>query len=172
MATILRELYPPETQYRAATAFPQLLRTDGTNAPVSWLAYDAAITEYAFWELGALNYGASTPNVTVDIIWSAASATSGAVVWEASIMAGTPETDALNWETEAFGTAVSVTDTHLGTTAKRLMRATITLSGAALDAMASGDELILRIGRVGGNAADTMAGDAYLKKVLLSWSDT
>ncbi|MEV0237566.1 hypothetical protein [Nonomuraea sp. NPDC050786] len=172
MGNVYRELYPPEAQYRAATAFPQLLRVDGTNAPVTWLSYDASATEYAFWELGAVSYGASAPSVTVDMVWAAATATSGVVRWEASLIAATPETDTTSWEAEGFGTAVTVDDTHLGTTAKRLMRASLTLSSGALDSMASGDELILRVGRIGGNAADTLAGDALLKKVLLTWSDS
>lgn len=172
MADVPRELYPPEAQQRSATAFPQFLRVDGTNAPVTWLAYDAAATEYAFWELGALNYGVSSPDVSVDIVWAAASATSGAVVWEVALLAGTPETDSGSWEGESFGTAATVTDSHLGTNAKRLMRATLTLTGAGLDSVAAGDELIIRVGRIGGNGSDTMAGDAYLKKVALTWSDT
>lgn len=171
MADVFRELYPPEAQSGNST-FPQYLRNQGTNSPVTWLAYDAGGTEYAYWELGALNYGASLPDVIVEITWAAATATSGVVRWEASILAATPETDTTSYEAESFGTAVTVDDTHLGTTAKRLMVATATLTGGALDSMADGDELVFRLGRIGGNAADTMAGDALLKKVLLTWSDT
>lgn len=172
MADILRELYPPEAQYRTGTAFPQFLREDGTNAPATWLSYDAGTTEYAYWELGALNYGASSPAISVDITWSAASATSGVVRWGVSLLAATPETDTGAWTAEAFGTEVTVDDTHLGTTAKRLMIATASLTSGALDAVASGDELILRVGRIGGHANDTMAGDALFKKVLLTWANT
>lgn len=172
MADILRELYPPEAQYRTGTAFPQFLREDGTNAPVTWLAYDAAATEYAYWELGALNYGGSSPAITVDITWGAASATSGVCRWGVSLLAVTPETDTGALTSEAFGTEVVVDDTHLGTSAKRLMLATLSLTSGALDSVVNKDELVLRVGRIGGHANDTMAGDALFKKVLLTWADS
>lgn len=172
MADILRELYPPEAQYRTGTTFPQFLREDGTNAPVTWLAYDAGTVEYAFWELGALNYGASSPAISVAITWGATSATSGVVRWGVSLLAATPETDTGAWTSEAFGTEITVDDTHLGTSAKRLMVATLSLTSTALDGVANGDELILRVGRIGTHANDSLVGDALFKKVLLTWANT
>jgi hypothetical protein len=166
MATVPREFHPDEAKFGSA-AFPQFIKNNGTNGPVSWLAYDAATTETAFWEFTALSYGSG--NLTLDIIWGAATATSGVVRWEAAIAAITPETDSQDPETKAFATALTVDDTHLGTTAKRLMRATITISN--LDSLAANDEVWLRIARIGGNAADTLAGDAWLHRAILSYSD-
>ena len=54
MATVYHQLLPEEAQF-LATAFPQYLRTLGTNFPVPGLAYDAAADEAAFWKLAALN---------------------------------------------------------------------------------------------------------------------
>lgn len=171
MANMSRELYPAEAQYGGT--FPQFSRALGTVGPVTWLAYDATAVESAFWELGAINYGASLPSVTVDIIWGAATATSGVVVWDVQLAAITPETDTASVEAKAYGTTVSVSDTHLGTTARRLMRATLSLTTTAqLDNMANGDQLWVKITRNGASASDTLAGDALLHSGLVTWSDT
>lgn len=167
MATVPRELHPDEAKFGSA-AFPQLLKNNGSNGPVSWLAYDAAATETAYWELTAFSYGSGS--LTLDIVWGAATATSGVVRWEAAVAAIRPETASQDPETKAYATASTVDDTHLGGTAKRLMRATITIS--AVDGLAANDEMWLRIARIGGNAADTLAGDAWLHRAILSYSDT
>ncbi|MFI6886770.1 hypothetical protein [Streptosporangium canum] len=169
MANVLRELLPQASSF-PPTGFAQYIRNQGTAGPVTWLAYDAAATESAFWELGATVYGSGP--ITVDVVWGAATATSGVVRWEAQLAAITPETDTVSAEAKTFATAAAVDDTHLGTTAKRLMRATLTLSAGSLDTMASGDELWVKVSRLGGHANDTLAGDALLHKVLLTWSDT
>lgn len=167
MATVPRGLHPDEAKFGSA-AFPQFIKNNGTNGPVSWLAYDAASTETAYWEFTALSYGSG--NLTLDIIWGAATATSGVVRWEAAIAAITPETDSQDPETKAYATALTVDDTHLGTTAHRLMRATITISN--LDSLAANDEVWVKISRLGGHANDTLTGDAWLHRAILSYSDT
>lgn len=167
MATVRQRFAPEEAQY-LASGFPQFLKNNGSNGPVSWLAYDAAGTETAFWQLEALAYGSG--NLTLDLIWAAASATSGVVRWEAAIAAITPETDSQDPETKAFATAHALDDTHLGTTAKRLHKATITISN--LDSLANLDVVFLKVARLGGHANDTLAGDAWLHKAWLSYSDS
>lgn len=170
MADVKRELYPAEAQYMGS-AFPQFARALGTAGPVTWLAYDAGGTESAYWELGAIDYAAADSPVTLDVVWGAATATSGVVMWEVAIAAMTPETDSTSAEAKTYGTAVTGTDTHLGTTAKRLMRATLVLdSSAELNSMANGDQLWVRISRLGANGSDTMAGDALLHSALVTWS--
>jgi hypothetical protein len=71
----------------------------------------------------------------------------------------TPDTDTQDVETDALPTVTQVTDTHLGTVGQRLHRASITLTGAALDTLATGDHVVLRVARVSADAADTMTGD-------------
>ena len=171
MADVLYDLRPASALFQTSS-FPQYLKNAGTNGPVEWLAYDAAATESAYWELEAFGYPGSAPDVSVAIVWGAATATSGVVRWEVALAAITPETDTQDPETKSYGTAVTVDDTHLGTTAKRLMRATVTLSGASLNSLAGEDEVWVRVSRIGGNAADTLTGDAWLKKVRLSYSDS
>jgi hypothetical protein len=165
MADVYVELHPEEAQF-LASSFPAYIKNHGSNFPVSWLAYDAAATETAYWDLTAFAFGDT--DITCHLIWGAASATSGVVRWEVAVAAITPETDTQDVETKAFATAHTVDDTHLGTTAKRLMQAAVTITN--IDSLAAGDELWLKVARIGGNAADTMTGDAWLRKVRLTYT--
>ena len=167
MATVYRELHPESAQFQTST-FPQLVKVAGTNFPVSSLAYDAAADEAAFWKLRALNYGSG--NLTLDIDWYADTASTNVVRWGAAIAAITPETDTQDVETKSFATENTVDDTHLGTTGQRVHRATITISN--LDSIAAGDDVWVRIRRIGSNGSDTMTGDAMLLMATLSYSDT
>ncbi|MFD8556616.1 hypothetical protein ACFV1N_04895 [Streptosporangium canum] len=167
MATVRQYLSPEEAQF-LGSAFPMFDKVNGTNFPVSRLLFDAAATETAYWKFEPLAYGAG--NITCDLIWYAVNATTGVVRWEVALAVITPESDSQDIETKALATAHTVDDTHLGTTSKRLHRATVTISN--LDSIAAGDEVWLKVSRVGGNAADTMANDAALSSVRLSYSDT
>lgn len=167
MATVYRELLPEEAVF-AASAFPQFDRAAGTNFPVTGLKFDAAATETAYWKVAAFNYGSGNP--TLDIIWYADTASSGVVRWEAAIAAITPIADTQDVETKAFATALTIDDTHLGTTGQRLHRASIIISN--LDSLAVLDVVWVRVSRLGGHANDTMAGDAILAIAWLSYSDT
>ncbi len=166
MATVYTELLPEGAQYLAAN-FPAYVKTNGTNFPVTALAFDAAATETAYWRMRAANYGGG--NLVAEIEWYADSASSGDVVWEASIAAITPETDTQDIETKAFATAQTVTDSHLGTTGQREHRALLTISN--LDSLADKDDLTLKFSRLGASGSDTMTGDALLVRVVLTWSD-
>lgn len=152
----------------ASAAFPQPLSKDGTNFPVEYLAYDASTEEAAYWSF-KLPTG-YTGDITVKIVWNAASATSGDVKWGASLAAYTPDTDTGSWEAKAFAAETTVTDTQLGTTAARLMTCSIVITGASLDSAAVGDICILKIARKAADGADTMTGDANLaEQIELSW---
>ena len=132
-------------------------------------AFDASTDEAAFWRLPVAGY--TSGNLTIDIEWNSwGSQTTGTVVWEAQLAAYTPETDTGAIESKALGTLNYVQDTHLGTTATRLMRCTITLSN--LDSLADGDAVWLRIARdaTGTNATDSMTGDAGFAGAWVTYS--
>jgi hypothetical protein len=167
MATVKHFLAPEEAQF-LASAFPALSKVNGTNFPVSGLAFDAGADEAAFWKLRANNYGSG--NLTLALEWYADTASSGDVVWGAAIAAITPDTDTQDVETDGLATENTVTDSHLGTTGQRVHRASITISN--LDSIAADDEVFLRIRRIGTNGSDTMTGDAILLSAQLSYSDT
>lgn len=168
MSIIKQSLWPEDAQF-LASSFPAYDKVSGTNSPVPRLLYDAAATENAFWRWEALDYG--TGDITVQLIWYATNATTGVVRWEAAMAAITPETDSQDAETDGVATAITVDDTHLGTTSKRLHTATAVITGASLDSVAAGDHCVLKVSRIGGNAADTMANDAALVEVRISYSD-
>lgn len=142
---------------------------DGTNYPVPVLAFDQSTQESAFFYFVASDYG--TGDITVDIDWYAPGVTSGDVGFVAQIAAITPNTDEQDVETKAFATGASVTDSHLGTVAKRPHRCSITISGASLDGVQSGDRVVIKLYRdvaVGSN----IAADVLVENIAVSYSDT
>jgi hypothetical protein len=148
--------------------FPEV-KVAGSNVASMSLAFDAAADEEAQWQVGyAPTYGSG--NVTVKVRWYGDTATSGNVVWAAAIACLTPETDSTDIETNAWGTAATATDGHLGTTAHRVMEASVTVT--SLDSITTGDMLWIRVYRDANNASDTMAGDAQVVEVLVEYSDT
>lgn len=140
---------------------------DGTNFPIPVLAFDTATEEQAYWTWRALAYGSG--NLTIGLDWYAATASSGVVRWGAQIAVITPNTDDQDIETKVFDTAVETNDTHLGTTNKRLHRLQFTLSD--IDGLAIDDWVALKIYRDVTDAADTMAGDALLAMLDVSYAD-
>lgn len=173
MGTVYHSFRPLEGLQadEANNPFPQPNGIGGVSGNIFYqvYGYDDAITETAYWGFRAVGYGSG--NLTVDIFWVADTATSGNVVWGAAIAAVTPDVDSGSLQSKAFATEATVTDTHLGTNARRLHKATITIS--SLDSLAADDEVFLRIRRLGGDASDTMVGDALLaEEITLSYSDT
>lgn len=167
MATTYQVL-PVVAAETRSTGFPGLSRVDGTTIPVNAYAFDAAATETVFFRTTAARYGSG--NVTVWLDWYADSASSGVVRWQVQIAAITPDSDTQDIETDGLATATTVDDTHLGTTGQRLHRAIATVTN--LDSLAADDNLVIAVARIGGNAADTMTGDALLVTVTLTYSDT
>ena len=169
MATVRQWLAPEEAQF-LATNFPAYSKINGTNFPVSGLAYDATTDEAAFWKFPAVSYGSG--NITLTILWYADTASSGNVSWEAQIACITPNTDSQDVETDGLATLNHVGDAHIGTTGQRVHSCDITLSN--LYSIAALDLCFLRVARDanGTNNTDDMAGDAILLGVLMSYSDT
>jgi len=167
MATVTQQLDPTAATF-LTSAFPQMVR-NGTNFPVSALAYDAATDEAAFWVVRAVSYGVSNPNVTITIDWYADTATSGVVVWEIQLAAITPDTDSGDVEAKALATLQTVSDTHLGTTGQRLHRCSVAMTN--LDSLSADDDLWIRVARDANNAADTLTGDAHLVLATVAYPD-
>ena len=167
MATVIQQL-PARSAIPASTNGAQHKLVDGTNFPVASLAYDAATSETAYWQFGAISYGSG--NITAKVAWYADTATSGGVVWGLSLAAITPDADTQDIETKAFATEVTQVDTHLGTTGQRLHEVNVTIN--QLDSIATGDYVTLRVARKTADASDDMTGDAQLIQIVLSYSDT
>lgn len=168
MATIKQHFEPEAFQFRSGTAFPQYVKAEGTNAPVTGLAYDASTEESAFFRTRATSYGTGSWTFIID--WYADTATSGGVTWGVSIAALTSNTDTQDVETKAFATETTVNDTHLGTTGQRPHSVTMTVSN--LDSVAADDEVYIKVSRKPADASDTMTGNAILTMLDVSYSDT
>jgi hypothetical protein len=167
MATVYQVFDAAQGEPRT-TAFPQLVKANGSNIPVTGYAFDASTEEAVFMDWRAVSYGSG--NLTVDIDWYADTASTGNIIWGAAIAAITPDSDSQDVETDSLATANTVTDSHLGTTGQRLHRCSITVSN--LDSLAAGDDVRMRIYRDADDGSDTMTGDAILTRVTVSYSDT
>lgn len=167
MATVT-QVFEARNGEPRSTAFAPLVKANGTEIPVTGLAFDAAADLAVFFRLRAARYGSG--NVTVAIDWYADTATTGDVVWGAQLAAITADADTQDIETDSLATAATVTDSHLGTTGQRLHRASITIT--SLDSLAADDDVAIRVFRDADNAADTMAGNAIATRVTVSYSDT
>lgn len=166
MATVTIQLLP-ESAAMVGTVFPSYTVKQGTSFPVTGLYYDDSLDEQALWKFRAANYGSG--NLTLDIEWYAVTATAGNVDFSAQIAAITPDTDSQDVETKAFAAANTVTDSHLGTTARRIQRATIAVSN--IDSLASDDLVFVLLERTGSSGTDTLVGDIVVTNATLSYSD-
>lgn len=132
------------------------------NHPI--LAFDGTTAWSAFFttEMPA-NYGGG--GVTVRIWWSAASATTGAVVWGVSM----EDMSATDLDSDSFATQVVAGATTTNATSGVLSVTSVALtSGAQMDNTAAGDAFRLRVERLPANAGDTMAGNAEIMLIDIS----
>lgn len=121
-------------------------------------AFDAATAESLdFEDVMDRRYTAGA-SVTVTVIWTSDTATTGNVVW--SLQAERHNT-AQDLDVDGFAAAVTVTSAAPAT-AGAPVYATVTLTNAQLDGVAAGEHFRLRVTRAAADAGDTMAGDAHL----------
>jgi hypothetical protein len=100
-----------------------------------------------------------TSGVIIRLYWMGATAVTGNVMWSVSIERMNTDQD-----TDSFDTAGTGTTATNGTSGI-LTTTSITLT--AIDNMVAGDPFALQVQRIGGNAADTMVGDAQLQFVSI-----
>lgn len=156
----------PSSAILPATTFCGRTTIDGTNFPVEVLQFDAAADEEAYWSFQIQNY--TSGNLTLTVLWYADNASTGDVVFGGSISAINPNVSTQDIETDALATETTATDSHIGTTAKRLHSVLVTISN--LDGLNDMDWLTLRFRRLGTNGSDTMANDANVVGLNLSYS--
>jgi len=167
MATVRHIFEAGDAEFPTSNPATPVL-TQGTNFPVSGLAFDATTQETCYFKFPAINYGSG--NVTVSVDWYADTASANAVTFGASLACITQNTDTQDIETDAFATENTASDTHLGTTGQRLHTFDITITN--LDSITAGDSCFLRFRRAPADAGDTMTGDAIVVRVTVSYSDT
>lgn len=127
------------------------------------LAFDAAADEVAVFS-GVLpdHYGAGGINVV--LMWRAASATSGDVVWTVAVER--QDDEGLDTDADSFATAVSATATAPGTSGM-LQYTTVALSNSQIDGLLKNERYRLKVTRDADNGSDTMTGDAELVHVYI-----
>lgn len=139
---------------------PARIDNGETNAR---LLFDASTDQSATWQfVMPQDYGSA---LKIRLVYSLASATSGNVIWNVSVMAVTPG-DSADINTESYDTTNASTEAVPGT-AGYLDTASITLSNA--DSAAAGDFVKIKIARDADNGSDTASGDVELVGILLEW---
>lgn len=127
------------------------------------LDFDDTSAESAVFT-GILPSDYSGAGITVYLYWAATSATSGNVMWQASV----ESCAAQDTDSDGFATAQAFAAAAANGTSGVLTKSSLNISnGANMDSLAAGDMFRLKITRDAANGSDTMTGDAELMRVLL-----
>lgn len=135
--------------------------TIDTRNAIAVLDFDASTDESMVF-VGVIPEGATlTGGVAIYIHWMATSATSGAVIWEASIERSNTDLDSDSFDTVAFASGTA------SGTSGIITKTTITTTN--IDSVVAGDLFRLKISRDadGTNGTDDMTGDAEIVAVEL-----
>ncbi len=107
------------------------------------------------------DYSANT--ITIDVYWVAATATTGNVVWSLAV-----ERSNTDMDSDSFNTARTVTDAT-NATSGIAERAEVTFTQAQADGLTAQDEFRVRLRRDAADAADTLVGDAQVRKLVFRY---
>lgn len=148
----------------------------GEGQPLPYQAGSAVLVQgYMFADaaVGALQLAIQVPSDyasggTITVPWFGQVDTTGDVEWGVSYKAVTPNTDTGDMEGLAWAAETVGVDSHLGTTATRPHAIDITPS--ALDSMAAGDRLFIRIRRNGTSGDDTYTDDVVLGDPIFTYT--
>ncbi len=150
---------------------PALTVIQGTEAsPKKQLivaAFDASTDEQLTFQFRMPDDYSSSP--VVKLLWMTNTASGNSVVWGAKLAAITPADTDTPVE-HAFSTVNTTTTAGNATEARRLIETSITMTNA--DSVAAGDLVFLMITRDADNGSDTLAADAELLVVQLSYTTT
>jgi hypothetical protein len=146
--------------------FAQLTVRTGGSTPAERVpihAFDAATIEYLDFKVMLRGYGGG--GLTIDLPWSAASATSGATRWEIAIRRIAD--DAEDIDTSQTYDFNSVDDTAASASGELSYPVITFTDGADMDSWANGEIAIVRVRRNASHANDTMTGDAELWGIVI-----
>jgi hypothetical protein len=166
--TLVQEFKPEFASFPNAS-YPQFKVIDGASFPIEVLAFDQSLEELCFFKFDMIDFGSTATSVTVKFRWCADTATSGNIIWAASLAAVSPNVDSGSLFAKTFATEQTALDSHLGGQPRRFHQVELTLTN--IDSVATGDYCVLRIARKAADGNDTMAGDALLIGVDLEYSN-
>jgi hypothetical protein len=159
---------PDGSSGNAAPAISRLIGTESNPKKFLQLAsFDAATDEHLHFIFRVPADYASGGDVK--LLWMVNSASANNVVWGARIAIITPA-DADTPVEHAAAAASTTTTAGNATEARRLIETSITL--ANLDSIAAGDLAALIVYRDADNGSDTLAADAELLNVALTYTTT
>lgn len=134
---------------------------DTRNAhPVA--AFDAA-TEEALYFGGVLPRHYAGGGLTLSLHWMGATATSGNVLWGASLERLYAAGDDI--DSDSFAAEQTATGAANGTSGKLTVTTIAFTAGAQMDSIAVGEAFRLKIARKAADGSDTMTGDAQLLRI-------
>jgi len=145
---------------------PALVTRTGGSTPaervVVW-SYDAATIEYIDYKCALFGYGGG--GITVNIFWSATSATTGVTRWSVAVRrVGDDIEDIDTSQTYDY----NATDATTASASGEVAYDTVTFTdGADMDSWANGEIAIVRVRREANHANDTMTGDAELWGIVI-----
>jgi hypothetical protein len=147
-------------------ASPQIERIQGTEAnPKKHLLvarFDSAVEEFLYWSFMLAHEAAAAPTFTARAVWSSVAAiTATNVVWGARISAITPA-DVDTPIEHAQAAQQKVTSANNTTEAGREIGASIAFTNAQADGATADDLIVVAFSRVAADASDTLAEDARL----------
>lgn len=147
--------FSPIANEPPASAFATL---DFRNAhPI--LNYDASTNWSAVWTgILARNYGGG--GLSVNVIWCAATATTGNCVWNAQVER--IEDEGTDIDADSFATAQAATGAAPATSGMAQYTTIAFTAGAQMDSLAAGEMFRLKVTRDAANGSDTMAGNAQV----------
>jgi len=153
MATTRKEFFPDGAHFPTANFPAQVVLASGGNRLT--LAYDAAVDETAYWSMIAPQ--GVTGALSLKVHYCMASATTGAVYFQAQVEAITPA-DATDLDAgTSFDTANSGNGTVPATAGYEQV---ISITLTAKDNWTDGDLIRIALSRDADNASDTATGDA------------
>lgn len=146
-------VFSPTENQPPATNFATL----DTRNSITVLDFDDTTEESAIFASIMPEAASLGSGLSIRIIWTATSATTGACRWGVALERGTTDLDA-----DSFDTAAETTTTTNGTSG---IPTTTTITLTTIDSVTAGDFYRLKVYRDTGDAADTMTGDAEILAV-------
>lgn len=147
---------PPATSYATPDVRPGG-SSPAENFPV-W-DFDDTTAEYMDF-LCYLGPNYAGGGITIVLPWTATSATSNSVVWQAAFRRLNTAEDVDTSQTYDYNAASA--STASSTNGQPVYPTVAFTNGADMDSVAAGDLFMLRVGRLPTDAGDTMTGDAEL----------
>jgi hypothetical protein len=153
---------PPATAY----ATPDL-RPGGSSPAESWPVWDFDDTTAEYLDfLCYLGPNYAGGGITLSLPWSATSATSGAVVWQAAVRRVNASSEDID-TSQTYDYNAASASTAPGTCGQIIIPTIAFTSGADMDSWAAGELAIVRVGRLPTDGGDTMTGDAELHGLII-----